>query len=52
MPVGVSWPRYLSFTACALLAMLAGSEVVHRYYKPLSDFDEYIKKERESQKHN
>ncbi|XP_028673373.1 protein brawnin [Erpetoichthys calabaricus] len=34
MPAGVSWPRYLSMLGCSLLAMLAGSETVHRYYRP------------------
>ncbi|XP_012370804.1 uncharacterized protein C12orf73 homolog [Octodon degus] len=34
MPAGVSWPTYLKMFAASLLAMLAGAEVVHRYYRP------------------
>lgn len=45
MPVGVSWARYLSFTAAAMLSMLAGSQVVHQYYRPLKDLNVYINKE-------
>lgn len=47
MPVGVSWVRYMTFTTAAMLSMFAGSQVVHRYYNPLNDLDEYVKKERE-----
>lgn len=45
MPAGVSWPQYLKFFSAAMLAMLAGSQTVHIYFKPLSDLDVYIKKE-------
>ncbi|KAM5287910.1 ubiquinol-cytochrome c reductase complex assembly factor 6 [Ctenodactylus gundi] len=34
MPAGVSWPTYLKVFAASLLAMCAGAEVVHRYYRP------------------
>lgn len=34
MPAGVPWPTYLKTLAASLLAMLAGAEVVHRYYGP------------------
>ncbi|XP_019370897.1 PREDICTED: uncharacterized protein C12orf73 homolog [Gavialis gangeticus] len=34
MPVGVSWPRYLKVFCLNMLAMFAGAEVVHRYYRP------------------
>ncbi|XP_048525570.1 protein brawnin [Dendroctonus ponderosae] len=42
MPAGVSWGKYLKFTTCAILSMLAGSQVVHIYYRPLDDLDKYI----------
>lgn len=45
MPAGVSWPRYLKFTAAALLSMFVGAQVVHIYYNPLSDIDKYIEEE-------
>lgn len=44
MPAGVSWGQYLKFTACALLSMAAGSQMVHLYYRPLDDMDLYIEK--------
>ncbi|XP_054843898.1 ubiquinol-cytochrome-c reductase complex assembly factor 6 [Eublepharis macularius] len=34
MPAGVSWPRYLKMFTASMLAMFAGAEVVHRYYRP------------------
>uniref|UniRef100_A0A8B9S3I1 Chromosome 12 open reading frame 73 n=1 Tax=Apteryx owenii TaxID=8824 RepID=A0A8B9S3I1_APTOW len=34
MPAGVSWPTYLKTLGASVLAMFAGAEVVHRYYRP------------------
>lgn len=34
MPAGVSWPRYLSMFGASVLAMFAGAEFVHQYYRP------------------
>ncbi|XP_025908010.1 uncharacterized protein C12orf73 homolog [Nothoprocta perdicaria] len=34
MPAGVSWPTYLRTLGASLLAMFAGAELVHRYYRP------------------
>ncbi|XP_044297260.1 protein BRAWNIN [Varanus komodoensis] len=34
MPAGVSWPRYLKMLTASMLAMFAGAEIVHRYYRP------------------
>ncbi|XP_048187551.1 protein BRAWNIN-like [Perognathus longimembris pacificus] len=31
---GLSWPSYLKMVAASLLAMCAGAQVVHRYYRP------------------
>lgn len=45
MPAGVSWGEYLKFMSCALLSMMAGSQLVHMYYKPLQDLDSYINHE-------
>ncbi|XP_011293821.1 ubiquinol-cytochrome-c reductase complex assembly factor 6 [Musca domestica] len=45
MPAGVSWGQYLKFMSCAVLSMMAGSQLVHMYYKPLEDLDVYIDKE-------
>lgn len=45
MPVGVSWGRYLTFWAAAMASMMAGSQVVHTYYRPLDDLEQYVKKE-------
>lgn len=46
MPAGVDWPTYLKFTTAALLAMLAGSQTVHMFYKPLNDMEKYVAAER------
>lgn len=45
MPAGVTWGQYLSFSAAAMLSMLAGSQVVHQYYRPLQDLNKYINRE-------
>lgn len=50
MPAGVSWSRYLTYATCSLLSMFAGSEVVHRYYRPLQDLNEYVEKEKQKNK--
>lgn len=48
MPAGVGWTQYTKFTVAALLAMFAGSQSVHLYYKPLADLNEYVEKEQEA----
>ncbi|EDW30504.1 GL26822 [Drosophila persimilis] len=45
MPAGVSWGQYTKFLASAMLAMMAGSQAVHLYYKPLEDLPVYIERE-------
>ncbi|XP_058448228.1 ubiquinol-cytochrome-c reductase complex assembly factor 6 [Malaya genurostris] len=45
MPAGVSMKEYVKFMAAAFLAMFAGSQIVHTYYKPLKDLDYYVKRE-------
>ncbi|XP_047021430.1 uncharacterized protein LOC124631219 [Helicoverpa zea] len=45
MPAGVTWGQYIAFSSAAMLSMLAGSQIVHQYYKPLRDLNEYINKE-------
>jgi len=52
MPAGVSWSEYLKFFACAMLSMMAGSQLVHTYYKPLDDLNAYIDKEMENLKNS
>ncbi|XP_069829760.1 ubiquinol-cytochrome c reductase complex assembly factor 6 [Dendropsophus ebraccatus] len=34
MPAGVSWTQYLKMLSATMVSMLAGAEVVHRYYRP------------------
>ncbi|XP_023161249.1 uncharacterized protein C12orf73 homolog [Drosophila hydei] len=50
MPAGVSWGQYMKFLGSAMLAMMAGSQAVHLYFKPLDDLPVYIEKERQQQK--
>lgn len=45
MPAGISTGRYLMYVGSSLLAMFAGSQIVHKYYQPLSDLDEYVARE-------
>ncbi|XP_037935772.1 protein brawnin-like [Teleopsis dalmanni] len=45
MPAGVGWGQYIKFFTCAMLSMMAGSQLVHYYYKPLQDLDVYIDNE-------
>lgn len=45
MPAGVSWGQYLGFTVAALVSMGVGAQVVHRFYQPLHDLEEYIDRE-------
>ncbi|CAH2093787.1 unnamed protein product [Euphydryas editha] len=48
MPAGVTWGQYLRFSMAALVSMLAGSQMVHIYYKPLQDLQNYVNKELEN----
>lgn len=50
MPYGVSWGKYLTFMSCAMLSMFAGSQVVHKYYRPLDDFNKYVEREIQARK--
>lgn len=43
MPAGVSWGQYLRYTAAAMLSMFAGAQTVHMLYRPMDDFDKYLK---------
>jgi len=42
MPAGVSWGEYLRFGAAAMASMVAGSQLVHRVYRPLDDLPEQL----------
>ncbi|XP_038111889.1 protein BRAWNIN [Culex quinquefasciatus] len=50
MPAGVSMKEYLKFTSAAMLAMFAGSQLVHRYYNPLKDLNYYVDREIKAQR--
>jgi len=47
MPAGVSLSKYLRFSAAALLTMMAGSQCVHYYYKPLEGLEKLAREEAE-----
>lgn len=49
MPAGVSWGQYIRFTTAAMLSMFAGSQMVHIFYRPLDDFDKYVKEAMEKE---
>lgn len=50
MPAGISPGKYVALMASALITMFAGSQVMHNYYAPLADLDEYVKREEERRK--
>lgn len=45
MPYGMSNSKYLVFLLSAGAMTMAGSNMVHNYYKPLADLDELVEKE-------
>lgn len=45
MPVGVSAGSYIRFSIAAMISMAIGSQIVHRHYKPLEDFPDYVERE-------
>lgn len=50
MPAGVSWGAYLKFFSAAMVSMMAGSQLVHIYYRPLDDLEELIEVEVQKKK--
>lgn len=42
MPYGRSWTKFLTFMVSAGASTLAGSQIVHNYYRPLADMDELV----------
>ncbi|KAF9802354.1 hypothetical protein SFRURICE_009036 [Spodoptera frugiperda] len=48
MPAGVTWGQYIAFSSAAMISMFAGSQIVHQYYKPLRDLNDYINRELKS----
>lgn len=47
MPAGVTWGRYLRFACAAYITMMAGSQTVHYYYRPLDDLEVLVKMHKE-----
>lgn len=45
MPAGLSYGAYFKIVAVSVISMAAGSQVVHEYYKPLTDLEEYVERE-------
>ena len=46
MPAGTSWPKYIIFCVAAAVTMLTGSQMVHQYYNPLKDLNDFVENER------
>ena len=44
MPAGVSWSRYLAFSAAAMFSMALGSQTMVAFYRPMDDFDQVVVK--------
>lgn len=47
MPAGVSLSQYVKFSVAAFLTMMAGSQSVHYYYKPLDGLEKMVQEETE-----
>lgn len=45
LPAGVTLGQYIRFSTAAFLSMLIGSEIVHEYFRPLNDIDNFISEE-------
>jgi len=43
MPAGVSWGQYFRYTSAAMMSMFCGAQLVHMFYRPMDDFDRYVK---------
>ena len=41
---------FIRFGIAAIASMFLGSHVVYSYYQPMSDFNEYVKREEERRK--
>lgn len=46
----MSMGAYLKFGLAAAISMLAGTQLVHMYYRPLDDLDELVQKELEARR--
>lgn len=44
--------RYLRLLVLSSLSMMAGSQMVHNYYQPLTDLEDYVQREIERRKAN
>lgn len=50
MPAGVTNGVYIKCLLVGIVSMVAGSSLVHSYYQPLSDLEDYVQREIESRK--
>lgn len=45
MPFGLSWPQYGQLFGATLAGIVAGSQTVHKFYKPLEGLEELAEEE-------
>lgn len=50
MPAGMSFSKYIACAIVSILTMFSGSQIVHEYYLPLANLDEYIQREEEKRR--
>lgn len=50
MPAGIPIAVYTKCILVGIVSMMAGSSVVHNYYQPLNDLEDYVEREIESRK--
>ena len=49
---GVTWRTKAVVMLISVVSLISGSSLVHQYYKPLDDIEEYIEREIQSRKAN
>lgn len=48
----ISWKTYVGVLVISVISMMSGSQLVHQYYKPLDDLEEYVERELQKRKAN
>lgn len=44
--------KFVGFMIISVMSMMAGSQLVHEYYQPLSDLEDYVQREIDRRKAN
>lgn len=52
MSGSVPFRIYVKYSLMTLVSMMLGSQIVHNYYRPLDDLEDYVDKEIENLKND